>query len=84
MTIINNKLVNLSAGIDDNDAVPKSQLGSHTIAIADKANKSYVDSENAKTLLLQIKQVNLTLTVRMQNKTLLLQIKLVNITLTMK
>ena len=42
----------------------KSQLGSHTIAIADKAkDKSYVDSENAKTLLLQIKQVNLTLTV---------------------
>ena len=43
-----NKLVNLSAGIDENDAVNKSQLDSHTIAIAAKANKTYVDSENAK------------------------------------
>ena len=44
----NNKLVNLSAGTDDNNAVTKSQLDSHTIAVADKANKSYVDSENGK------------------------------------
>ena len=52
---------------------------------SDAANKKYVDSENSnRTLLLLIKQVNLTLTVKIQNRTLLLQIKPANLTLTMK
>ena len=48
---------------------------------SDAANKSMLTVKIQKrTLLLQIRLVNLTLTMKIQNKTLLLQIKLANLT----